>query len=143
MALPEDSDIDKLGDAPSVFSATTKKVEVNRGKKKDKRPPKRAAPPRQQPSVEVVMETPSEGSKWGAKDQVGRSAKFPKVISESEEELMDTDDDEGDGPSGPLSRRLQHPTDDQMDLSQGLEASAFAGKPATTGVNTTEPTKVA
>lgn len=47
------------------------------------------------------------------------------------------------GPSGPLSRRLQHPTDDQMDLSQGLEASAFDGKPATTGVTTAEQTKVA
>ena len=89
------------------------------------------------------METPRKGSKRGANGQVGRSAKFPKFISESEEELLDTDDDEGDGPSGPLSRRLQHPTDDQMDLSQGLEASAFAGKPATTGVTTAEQTKVA
>lgn len=101
MALPEDSDIDKLGDAPSVSSATTKKVEVDRGKKKDKRPPKRATPPREQPSVEVVMETPRKGSKRGAKGQVGRSAKLPKIIFGSEEELLDTDDDEGDWPLGP------------------------------------------
>lgn len=53
MTLPEDSDIDKLGDAPSVSSATTKKVEVDRGKKKDKRPPKRATPPHDQPSREL------------------------------------------------------------------------------------------